>query len=314
MIGTLERVPLRTVWPHEAHGFTVWLEQNLGVITEATGIRLTNVQREHAGATTRVDLLATDEQGRVVVVENQLERSDHDHLGKIVSYLAAFEARAAIWISPDPRPEHVKAIAWLNEFTPADFYLLKVEAVRIGDSLPAPLLTVIVGPSEEAREVGTAKKEIVELERHTLRRAFWESLLPLVRERTPLFARISPGKDHWIAAGSGISSASFNFVVREHDHRIEFYIDRGESTWNEAAFRALEALRGPIETAFGEPLNWERLDGKRACRISTTVKPGGSKDEPSRWPEFQAEMAEEMARFERAIRPHISALRNVLTP
>ena len=93
---------------------------------------------------------------------NQLERSNHDHLGKLITYLTAIGAKVAIWIVADPRPEHVSAISWLNESSSASFYLLKVEAIKIGDSEPAPLLTLIVGPSEEARELGETKKGISE--------------------------------------------------------------------------------------------------------------------------------------------------------
>jgi hypothetical protein len=85
-----------------------------------------------------------------VGIENQLERSNHDHLGKLLTYLAAYEASTAIWIVAEPRAEHVKAVAWLNDSSQANVYLLKVEAVRIGDSTPAPLLTKLVGPSPEA--------------------------------------------------------------------------------------------------------------------------------------------------------------------
>ena len=109
-----------------------------------------------------MDLVAEDDKGDPVVIENQLERTDHDHLGKLITYLTAVGARAAIWIASDPRPEHINAVSWLNESNAASFYLLKVEAVRIGDSEPAPLLTLIVGPSKEGREVGETKKELAE--------------------------------------------------------------------------------------------------------------------------------------------------------
>jgi hypothetical protein len=105
------------------------------------------------------------------VIENQLERSDHDHLGKLVTYLAAFEAKTAIWIVIDPRPEHVGAITWLNESgSDASFFLVKVEAIRIGISPAAPLLTLITGPSAETRQVGAQKQE--RAERHDLREVF----------------------------------------------------------------------------------------------------------------------------------------------
>jgi hypothetical protein len=111
------------------------------------------------------------------IIENQLERSNHDHPGKLLTYLVAIGARAAIWIVADPRPEHVNAITWLNESSAAAFYLLKIEGIKIGESPPAPLLTLIVGPSEESRERGETKKELAE--RYTIRERFWAQLLEM---------------------------------------------------------------------------------------------------------------------------------------
>jgi RecB family endonuclease NucS len=103
-IGKMERVPLRQVWPHEALDFTTWLEHNTDVLSEALGVSIANVERERAAGSFSVDLVGEDQLGNSVVIENQLERSDHDHLGKLVTYLAAFEAKTAIWIVSDRAP------------------------------------------------------------------------------------------------------------------------------------------------------------------------------------------------------------------
>src|SRR5215207_6380576 len=175
MIGKIQRVPLREVWKHEALDFTTWLRENIDVVSDVVNVPLDEAEREQSAGNFSVDLVARDSSGDPVVIENQLEKSDHDHLGKLLTYLVAFEAKAAIWIVSEPRPEHVSTITWLNESSPASFYLVKVEAIRIGDSPPAPLLTKVVGPSEESREVGETKKELAE--RYTLRRRFWTELL-----------------------------------------------------------------------------------------------------------------------------------------
>src|SRR5699024_4385408 len=111
------------------------------------GFAMTSTESEQRTENFSVDIVAEDNDGRIVVIENQLEKSDHDHLGKLITYLTAVEASCAIWIVSEPRTEHVKAIAWLNESTSTDFYLIKLEAIKIGDSSPAPLFTEIVGPS-----------------------------------------------------------------------------------------------------------------------------------------------------------------------
>jgi len=153
-IGKLERVALREVWTNEAADFTQWLQQNIDVLNDALDLNLVKVDRERETGDFSIDLVAEDDGGGMVIIENQLEKSNHDHLGKLVTYLTGMSARAAIWIVSDPRPEHVAAVAWLNESSSADFYMVKIEAVRIGDSPAAPLFTLIVGPSEETKAVG----------------------------------------------------------------------------------------------------------------------------------------------------------------
>lgn len=132
-IARLSRISLRDVWKHEAYDFTTWLQDNLDVLNEALGLNLSSAEREQSVGDFSADLLAEDEGGQPVIIENQLRSTDHDHLGKVLVYLSNLDARAAIWISANPRPEHIKAVSWLNESDLADFYLCKLEAVRIGD-------------------------------------------------------------------------------------------------------------------------------------------------------------------------------------
>ena len=161
--------------PSEAQDFTPWLAENIDVLNNAIDLSLSIVEREQAAGDFSVDLVAEDESGDPVIIENQLERSNHDHLGKLITYLTTIGAKAAIWIVADPRPEHISAISWLNELSSASFYLLKLEAVRIEDSPPAPMLTLIVGSSEESQEVGETRREFTAL--HSLRHRFWTLLL-----------------------------------------------------------------------------------------------------------------------------------------
>ena len=176
-IGKLERVGLREVWQHEALDFTSWLEKNIEILKETLDFSLIDVERERPAGSFNIDLVAKDQEtDRTVIIENQLEKSDHDHLGKILTYMTAVEAEIAIWIVADPRPEHVAAVAWLNRSTDFSFYMIKVEAVRIGNSLPAPLMTLIVGPSEDAEAVKHTKDELAE--RDQLRKEWWEKIIP----------------------------------------------------------------------------------------------------------------------------------------
>jgi hypothetical protein len=272
-IGRLERVALREVWPYEALDFTRWLEENADSLADVLDFTPTNIERERAAGSFSVDLVAEDDDGRAVVIENQLERSDHDHLGKLITYLTAFDAARAVWIVAQPRPEHVSAIAWLNESSSASFYLVKVEAVRIGISEPAPLLTLIVGPSLESRQVGASKQE--RAERHDFRQAFWAALLERAKPRTRLHSTISPSTDGWISASTGRSGVHLVYTVRKDDAGVHLYLEGPDAAVNHALFEQLQAHRSEIDAAFGSPLEWDHQEGRKKCSIGVRLHGGG---------------------------------------
>lgn len=307
MIQKITRIPLREAFKHEAYDFTRWLEDNLEVLNGCIDLTLSNAEREKTAGDFSVDLVAEDESGAKVIIENQLEKSNHDHLGKLITYLVAMEARAAIWIVSDPRPEHVSAITWLNESSSASFYLLKLEAIKIGESDPAPLLTLIVGPSDATKAVGKAKKEFAE--RYDIRRDFWKQLLDHAKTKTRLHAGITPRQYMWIGTGAGKRGLGYNYVVWEHETGVELYIDRGGNcdAENKSIFDALFAKKNEIEKVFGEPLEWERLDNKRASRVRKTLTLGGWKDS-DKWPEICPVTVDAMTRLEKALKPYVQRL------
>lgn len=303
-IGQLEQVELRSLWKHEEYGFSAWLESNLDQLGKAVGRDLADAQREVAAGGYSVDLVAEDDEGGRVVIENQLEASDHDHLGKLLTYLTNLDAKTAIWIVREARAEHIRAIQWLNETTPEDvsFYLIRLAAYRIGASAPAPLFSVIVGPSASSKDIGKSKKVLAE--RHVVRLRFWEQLLALAKSQgLMLHAQRSPSRDHWLGAGAGIrAGVSFNYLAwMEDEAGVELYIDTGDAAQNKAFFDALHERKAAIETSFGEPLMWERLDNKRACRIKFVFPCGGLVRE-DQWPQMQSRLVDAMRRLSQAIR------------
>lgn len=307
-IGKIKRIPLREVWKHEAYDFTCWLQENIDVINEAIDLNLASPEREQPAGTFNVDLVAEDEAGGTAVIENQLEKSDHDHLGKLITYVASYQAKYAIWIVAVPRPEHIQAINWLNESGLTAFYLVKVEAIQIGDSSPALLPTLIVGPSRESLEVGETKKEIAE--RYTIRERFWTELLESAKAKTKLHASITPGQYHWIGVSSGKRGLSYNYTIRKDEAVVELYIDRGKEAEqeNQAIFDQLFVCKDAIESAFGAALVWGQLEGKRACRIQRILTSGGYRSEEKRWPLIHEEMIDNMIRLESVLRPYINQL------
>lgn len=305
-IGKLHRVPLREVWKHEAYDFTQWLQENLDVLNSALGLNLVSADREQAAGSFSVDLVAEDEGGATIIIENQLEKSNHDHLGKLITYLTAMAARAAIWIVSDPRPEHVAAVAWLNESSSADFYLVKVEAVKIGESPAAPLLTIIVGPSDETKTVGHQKKELAE--RYEIRKTWWASLVS--QPAAKLHAHITPGSYSWIGVSSGIRGLNLNYTVSQDECTAELYIDRGKDSdeENKMIYDQLFAVHEEIDRAVPHQITWERLEGRRASRIRISLA-GGYRSPEEDWNRIQAEQVAAMNELEQALRSHLKKLR-----
>jgi hypothetical protein len=307
-ISRLQKVPLRELWKHEAHGFTHWLAENLDLLSETVGFALTFIKREASAGPFSADILAEDPDGNSVIIENQLEQTNHDHLGKIVTYLSNLDAKTAIWITSDPRPEHEKAIHWLNEMLPVDtaFFLIKLEAFQIDNSAPAPMFTIVAGPSPESKEVGDKKKELAE--RHVMRLEFWKQLLEQAKINTPIFANRSPTKDNWISVSAGKSGFSYGYVIRMEDAQVEFYIDHGSAEKNKSIFEKILSQREQIENSFGRPLDWQKLDNKQACRVRYVFAGGGLTDK-EKWPEIQMQMIDGMVNLQKAIQPVINQMK-----
>lgn len=303
MIGKLEKVKLRNVWMNEAKDFTSWLSNNLDMLSDHIDCELSLLEREKRTGSFSADIFAEGPNGETVVIENQLERTDHDHLGKLVTYLSNLEAKIAIWITSYPRPEHITAINWLNEISPADisFFLVKVEAYTIGNSEPAPLFTTICGPSPEAKEIGVQKQDMAE--RHLKRIEFWKQLLDKAKEINPLHANVSPSKDNWVTAGAGKSGMGWSYSITMDKGSVELYIDRGPDKKEETdhIYEMIFKDRGKIEEAFGDTLEWDKKEGRRVCRIKSHCTIGGLKH-ADQWNEIQNDMVDKMKRLENALR------------
>ena len=164
-LGTLEEITdLRSVWPHEAHDFTPWLAKNIGVLSDTVGIDISIEETESSVGDFNVDIFATDaDTGKRVIIENQLEETDHDHLGKLITYASGKDADLVIWLVRKARPEHRAAIEWLNNHTDEGigFILCEVKLYRIGNSEPAPKFDIIEQPNNWVKEMKKPAGSIV---------------------------------------------------------------------------------------------------------------------------------------------------------
>lgn len=312
-MAKIEIVPLRNAFPHEAHDFTRWLAENIDALTDRLGFTLTVLEREKQVGSFIVDLVCQDGEGDRVIIENQLERTNHDHLGKLLTYMVNLEAKTAIWVVSEARIEHERVIDWLNEVTGQEysFYLVTLQAIRIDGSPYAPLFTLRAGPEESLRELGAAKKEIEagELtERHRLRYEFWEQLLERSKGRTHLGTTRSPSTDHWLAVNTGISGIVFNYLILKDAAAVDVYIDVNDREQNKRYFDSLYSQREQIEHEFGEALEWLRLDEKRASRIVWRTDAGSLRQRDT-WPVIQDQLIEHMIRLDDVFRRRLHQLK-----
>jgi Domain of unknown function (DUF4268) len=310
MIEKISRVNLREIWKHEATDFTVWLVDNIEILNDIIGFELSNPEKEQSTGNFSVDIKAEDEAGSTVIIENQLEKSNHDHLGKIITYLSAFEAKKAIWIVSEPRQEHIGAINWLNEGeNNCDFYLLKIEGIKIGKSNPAPLITKIVGPSIETKQIGKIKIE--DSERHRLRLGFWTKLLEVSKAKHNLFISISPSKDTWISTTAGLRGVNYSYWVTKNGVRLQINIDAGKDSeeYNLKVFNTIKEHKESIESIIGFQLNWDEAKGNRMCAIRKQLEDGGYRNEEVEWESIAEKAIDKMILLEKATKPIIKKMK-----
>ena len=211
--------------------------------------------------------------------------------------------------------ELTTAVLWLNDHG-LDIRCVRMRPYDDDGRLLVDVQQVIPLPEAAAYQVRVREKEQRGRQeragRYDIRRRFWQGLLARAAPKTPLHANISPGEGGYVGAGSGVTGLSYCYVIKKDEGRAEVYIDRGTVGANNRIFDRLIAHKGEVEGAFGGPLSWQRLDGKRGCRVAHVTKIGGWKSDESKWPEIQDAMIDAMVRLERALAPRLPDLKSYL--
>ena len=240
-LGKLERVEdLRLVRPNEATNFTPWLQNNIDLLSEALGLDIQLIEREVAVGAFSVDFVGEEPgSGRPVIIENQLERTNHDHLGKLLTYSAGKGGGVIIWVAKEIRPEHRNALDWLNNATQGniDFYGVELELLKIGRSPKAANFRVVVAPKFDGVTTSTTQAATPS-DRDTRYQSFFSDLLERIKARPLRVTNASKvGRQSWLATPSGKSGFSFGLAfVRGQKFQIELYIDMGNKVANKGAF------------------------------------------------------------------------------
>lgn len=268
-LGKLEKVDLREVWKHEATDFTNWLaqEENLSLLSDEIGIDICLIQTEASVGKFNVDILAEEENtGRKIVIENQLELTDHDHLGKIITYASGYDAEIIIWIVRNIRDEHKQAVDWLNEHTDdkINIFAIKMELWKIGDSPCAPKFYVVSQPNDWAKAVKKTTTQSGLSDTKNLQLEFWTNFKEFVRDNNGNFRLRKPNPQHWYDISIGCSNAHICLTVNSQTKQLgcEIYINDSKPL-----FHALESQKESIQNELGLELHWHLLPEKKASRI-----------------------------------------------
>jgi len=279
-ISRLTKLPLRTIWKHEALDFTQWLAlpENLELLADTLGIGIINAQTEVPVGQFNLDILAEDDNGEKVIIENQLETTDHDHLGKVITYASGLDAKTCIWIVSRARQEHEQAINWLNEKTTEDanFFLLEIEAWKIGDSPPAPRFNIVAKPNDWAKTIKQTSTGTKLTDLNLRQQSFWEK----VREHGEQNAKVVrswqkalPQAWYNITIGSSQTHLAATVNSRKSIVGMELYIHDSKDL-----FFKLMKHQADIETKLGYKLDWQELPDKKGSRIIIT-RSGNFQDE-----------------------------------
>ena len=263
-----------------------------------------------------LDILAHDlGSNRPVIVENQLEGTDHDHLGKLLTYASGYDANVVVWLAREFRDEHRQALDWLNQRTDenTEFFGVVVELWKIDNSQPAVNFNLVSTPNEWRKENVSGKKQMgtTVSDRSERYRTFFQDLIDTLREDYKFTGARKGQPQNWYSFSAGHGqrvkyNASFS-VTGGAKARVEVYIDNTDRDWNKRLFDKLSSQMTAIERELGESLEWERLDNRRASRISA-VRPGSIDDDQETLEKIQDWMVDCLLKFKKVFTPCLNEL------
>jgi hypothetical protein len=304
-LGKIKKVALRKAWNHEASDFTNWLaeEENLRLLSDEILIDLKLIQTEATVGRFNVDILAEEENtGKKIVIENQLETTNHDHLGKIITYASGFDANMVIWIVKETREEHRQAIDWLNEHTDEDlaFFLIRVELWQIGNSPLAPKFDIISKPNDWAKTVKQSVSGGSITDTKAQQFDFWEQFKAFARSHNTKLRLQKSYPQHWTNISIGSSHAHVALTLNSFDEviRTELYIPD-----NKEVYRFLEERKNDIEKELGYKVEWMDLPGKKASRIK--IEFPGLIENTAEWGTYFEWLQERAQEFQRVFSKYL---------
>ncbi|MBN1458879.1 MAG: DUF4268 domain-containing protein [Armatimonadetes bacterium] len=310
MLGNLKLADIRTLWPDEAADFTPWLarDENMAQLGEALGLELEVEHTEVAVGPYSADILARDSgSGDPVVIENQLGKTNHDHLGKAITYAAALGAGTVVWIASDFSEEHRRAVDWLNENGSGDvlFFGVRVELWRIDDSRPAVRFNVVAKPAEvSVKVVGPRTEELSEVRK--LQLEWWNAFRQALMESKAVPSARAPRPQYWYNVPLGRTGISLSNIADTQNRRIGVRVYLRQRYGGEKALVQLQGWKQEIEAEIGQPLLWNPNPDNRDKTIALYREAELTRRD--KWPEYLKWMVDVTRRFRQAFAPRLRIL------
>jgi hypothetical protein len=313
-LGRLQKVDLRDVWENESGDFTPWLakEDNLSLLGEMLDLDLELEKQEKGVGPFRADILCKDiNTQHWVLIENQIERTDHNHLGQLLTYAAGLKAVTIVWVASQFTDEHRAALDWLNEMTEEsiNFFGLEIEIWKIGDSPPAPRFNVVSKPNTWTSTVSQVTRAIVAgnlTETKKLQLDYWTEFSDFLKRRKSVVHPQRPSPQHWMNFAIGRANIYMNGFVNTKEKRIGVVLVMGGPD-SKAFYHLLERERSKIDAELGSDLVWRELPGKTESHIALHHYDCDPFDRP-RWQEYMTWMAENLEKFYRVFGPRVRLL------
>lgn len=308
-LGKLQKVDLRKAWKHEALDFTNWLakDENLGLLSDEIGIGLQVIQTEASVGKFNVDILAEEENtGRKVVIENQLETTDHSHLGQVITYASGYDAEIIIWIVKDVRDEHKQAIDWLNEHTDEkiNFFAIKMELWQIGNSPFAPKFQIISKPNDWAKAIKKSTGQSALTDTKLLQLDFWNKFKEYAQSNNSKLRLRKAYPQHWYDISFGSSEAHISLTINSQSNQIacEIYIPNSKDLFYE-----LEKQKEKIEQELSMKLEWMALEGKKASRIKISSE--ADINDSEKWNEYFEWLENTASKFQKVFLKNVNRVK-----
>jgi hypothetical protein len=283
-LGTLKEITdLRSVWQHEAINFTPWVADNVDLLGDAVGLDITVEETESSVGDFNVDIYASETgTDRKIIIENQLEDTNHDHLGKLITYASGKGADVVIWVVKHAREEHKAAVEWLNHHTDdkIGFFLCEIKLFQIGESQIAPSFTVVERPNDWSKEI---KKTTALNPTQQQRLEYWQAFNDYAFKNADFpksFNKRKPTTDHWMdfSIGSSACHIGVTQIRKKNAIGVELYINDDKEL-----FKNLFAHKVDIENIMGLTLEWRELPERKASRI--IIEKDVKLDDQSTWAE-----------------------------